>query len=96
MYRPAELRFCLMSPYELISNAQTMKVLENKYNSTCKSKHKELKSEIIEGFGHNYLEMANDDILRQGESPATFVSASARGLAKMAAAMANKGTIDNF
>lgn len=96
MYRLPEKRFSLMSPYELISHAGTLKVLENKYNSTCKSKLKELKSEIIEGFGHNYLELANDDILREGESPATFVSASARGLAKLSAAMANGGTIGDF
>jgi len=66
-----------------------------KYNSTCKSKDKFSDAPFVkECSATDLADFANEKLLRTGECPPTHTNASARGLAKLAGAMANKGTLN--
>lgn len=93
MQRPLEERFSTVPGNELWSAMFLVNDCMSRYNKDCKDKDKKLGTPFFDEYADSFTKLANDDVIRQGECPAGFISASARGLAKMGAAMANKGKI---
>lgn len=96
MQRPVETRFSTVPGNELWSTMFIVQNCMSRYNKDCQNRDKKLGTPYFDEYGDNFTNLANDDVIRQGECPAGFISASARGLAKMGAAMANKGKIGDI
>jgi CubicO group peptidase (beta-lactamase class C family) len=73
---------------------ETMKVYDDDAEKRLKKPHKKFMAEMIRGMKETPSQNANDPNFYAYENPAAGIVASARGLAKLGAYLANKGTFE--